>query len=354
MRSPLLSWSSRNLRSDQLMIIPQELRTFDPSFISDIRSGYFGLAGAAVELDGRSPFDVTPPTDLWSEALHGFAWLSDLKADGGTEARELARRSVNEWILAHGRGDGLPWRADVVARRLLSWLANSGFLLDSAERATYERVLDSLTFQLRRLSISYPRAVDGYPRLLSQIALMVGGLCLADLDDFVREQQAAFIDELDRQILADGGHISRNQQLLAEIVLELLPLKQCFIARSQQPPERLLVAIRRIVGMIRHMRLGDGSLARFNGVGATMPDRLATALAFDEWLDGPLHDRITPSRYPRLQRRGMIVIADGGSPPPGESGGDRAGRMPVVRDVLRRARRDRQLRLAGRRLRRPS
>ncbi len=47
-------------------------------------------------------------------------------------------------------------------------------------------------------------------------------------------------DQLDQQILPDGGHISRNPGAIIEVLLDLLPLKQAFSSRNMQPPAALL------------------------------------------------------------------------------------------------------------------
>ena len=123
--------------------------------------------------------------------------------------------------------------------------------------------------------------------------------------------------EFGRQILDCGGHVSRHPGVLVELMLDLLPLKQCFIARDLPPPPRLLQVMRRVAPMLRHMQLGDRGLARFNGMGATALDRLAAVMSYDVGLpEAP--DLSDASRYPRLARRATIVLMDGGTPPPGE------------------------------------
>ena len=107
---------------------------------------------------------------------------------------------------------------------------------------------------------------------------------------------------------------SRNPWVLVELLLDLLPLKQCFIARGLKPDTALLGAIERMTPMLHRLRLGDGQLARFNGMGATERDALATVLAYDKGASEP-DAPISPSGYVRLQRGTTVVLVDAGTPP---------------------------------------
>ena len=125
--------------------------------------------------------------------------------------------------------------------------------------------------------------------------------------------QNILLEELDRQILPDGGHISRNNAILAGLLLDLLPLKQCFVARDLQTPQRLSLAINRMLPMIHYMRLGDGLLSRFNGAGTTSPDTLGTAMAYDDATTKPIEEA-SYSRYFRLTSGNVFLLMDGGGP----------------------------------------
>jgi uncharacterized heparinase superfamily protein len=130
------------------------------------------------------------------------------------------------------------------------------------------------------------------------------------------------MDELARQVLPDGGHISRDPSVLVDLMLDLLPLGQCFTARGRPVPPVLSQTMTRAFAMLRHMRMGDGSLARFNGVGIAAPAHLATVLAYDETTGeapGPLEAPHT--RYVRLALGRTILIADVGPAPPLEFAG---------------------------------
>ena len=96
-------------------------------------------------------------------------------------------------------------------------------------------------------------------------------------------------------------------------MLDLLPLRQCFAARARPLPPGLNAAMQRMLTMLRYLRLGDGRLARFNGMGVAAPAGLATVLAYDERPSHALRDAAS-SNYTRLERGGTILIFDTGAP----------------------------------------
>ena len=150
--------------------------------------------------------------------------------------------------------------------------------------------------------------------MVSLIALVLADLAVSGHDRQLKDAQAALIAELERQILDDGGHVSRNPSVLADLILDLLPLGQCFQARGFQAPEEIADVVKKALAFLRFMRLGDGMLARFNGVSTGSPAGLATVLGYS---GGELEavGAADASGYARLERGETIIIADIGSPP---------------------------------------
>ena len=60
---PVLRLSLIPLRTERLLIAPQELRTADGTRASEIYSGRFAFAGKVVVCDGRSVFEMEPPSE---------------------------------------------------------------------------------------------------------------------------------------------------------------------------------------------------------------------------------------------------------------------------------------------------
>ena len=303
-------------RIDRILIAPQDLRTSDPTAAGDIYSGYYAFAGKTVAAQGKSPFSLTPPSPAWAEALNSFGWLRDIRAADTALSRANARTLVDDWIASRGRPDSSEaWRTSVVTRRLMSWLSHSPLILDGADRNFYRRFMTSIRRQARYLW-RRSRAPDHQSgRLEAALALAAVALC-TDLGMRARRRVVRFlIKQIGREILADGGHISRNPQALIDLLADFLPLRHCFPTSDVPAPPELLQAIDRMMPLLRLFRHGDGTVALFNGMGATAPDTIATLLAYQDARAGGA-ETAGPSGYRRLQADETILIMDVGRPPP--------------------------------------
>ena len=203
----------------------------------------------------------------------------------------------------------------MVARRVLAWITQSPLILEDADRAFYRRFLRSLVRQVRRLRAHFLDAPDGYPRLLVAIAVIEAALSMDGQARLVRQATHRLELELNRQVLPDGGHASRNPAVVLELLTDLLPLKQAYTARGTNPPQALLGAIDRMMPMLRFFRHADGAFAQFNGMGVTPADQLATVLAHDDARGQPVQNA-SHSGYQRIDAGGVVLLMDTGGPPP--------------------------------------
>ncbi|MGH6770760.1 MAG: heparinase II/III family protein [Xanthobacteraceae bacterium] len=300
---------------DRLVVAPQDLRTSDATRATEIYSGRFAFGGKVVVCDARSPFETTPPSEDWSAALHGFGWLRHLRAADSGITRANARALVDEWIALRGANNPVAWRSEVMARRIVSWISQATLVLDDSDVRFYRRFIRSLSRQVRQLRHTAADARDGVPRCQAAIALTFASLCMANQARHLKAATRRLSDELDRQILPDGGHISRNPGALLDLLVDLLPLRQLFASRNTPPPPSLLNAIDRMMPMLRFFRHGDGSFALFNGMGPTRMDLLSTVLAYDDARGTPVSNA-SHTGYQRLEAGGAVIIMDTGRPPP--------------------------------------
>ena len=194
-----------------LLLAPPDLRPQDPCFAEEVESGSFGLCGQTVDLDGASPFTVRPPSQAWARELHAFGWLRHFSA-GWTPAQRGNGAAAG---CANGSPAGAAtpaeaWAPEVVGRRIVAWLSHASLILDGAERRPYRAILLSLEDQVTYLSASWRNAPHGQPRLQALIGLTQAALCIAGHERRLAAVEPHLADEIERQFLADGGHISRN------------------------------------------------------------------------------------------------------------------------------------------------
>ncbi len=311
-------WRTR--QPERLLIAPQDIRTGDPTIAADIYAGYYAFGGKIVNAHGRSPFSLDSPSPEWARVLHGFSWLRHLRSADTALARSNARALVKEFITLAGKSRAHPaWEPGVVARRTLSWLSQSPMLLEGVEYDDYRCFIRVLTRGFWLLRRQASDGLAGEMRLTAAIAMTSFALCAQGGAPLLKRSVAALNEQLRKQILPDGVPIGRNPQTLVDLLFDLLPLRQAFAARGQAPPPELLNAIDRMTPALRMFRHGDGSLALFNGMGVTAPDRIAIALSYEDTRGQPMLNA-RHSGYQRLAAgdpdAGALVLVDTGLPAP--------------------------------------
>lgn len=319
---PIARWRFSGLAPDRVLIAPPDLRMADAHVAQEFYSGRYALSGKTVDTGGQSPFQIMPPSEEWEAALHNFRWLRHMREAGTGLAAAHARSLVSDWIRLHGRTiEGPTWDADTVAKRTIAWLQHSGTLLRECDLGFYRAFLRSLAFQLRYLRTVAKGLDEGEPRLRARIALVFAALSLPVSATRLSQATRNLGRELDRQILPDGIHISRNPESVLELLTDLLPLRQTYANQSETPPAALVAAIERLLPALRFFRHADGSLARFNGAGFAMQERIAAVLRYDESAGAPLSSA-PHGGYQRLATGSVCLIADTGKPPPGGASQD--------------------------------
>lgn len=305
----------RRLRLTRFLFAPPDLRTTDPSLAADIYAGQFVFAGRIVDTKGRSPFDVEPPSANWAETLYGFGWLRHLQAANSSLARENARSLVADFMARARTLPPLALKPSVIARRMMALLAQSPLVLEGADHDFYENYLQTVRQDARRLRDARHLSDDPLVRLNAAIALCALGLCVEGAERLEQRFGQELANELDDQILSDGGHVSRNPRVLIDLLLDVLPLRSTYAARGLDAPRSLVSAIDRIVPHLKMLRHPDGSIALFNGMGASQVDALATIFASHD-SGGRAATEAPYSGYQRLEAGASVAVVETGPPPP--------------------------------------
>ncbi|HHN66824.1 MAG TPA: heparinase, partial [Thermopetrobacter sp.] len=198
--------------------------------------------------------------------------------------------------------------------RVINWITLAPALLEGAPGRFAGLFHLALAQQVRRLLAFSTRRLTPAARLRVLLALGYATTALQGLDHLRGQTLAALAEELQRQILPDGGHVSRSPAVLLDMVAALIPLRAALTEARLEIPPRLNAALERAVSGLRFFLHGDGGLALFHGTAdpaaALAQETLAAADGGNKTLLHAPH-----SGYARLARGIGVVIADAGAPP---------------------------------------
>ena len=301
--------------------IPERLRTTPPHTwpgdpaaaipFLDTPSLLPGITKALDDLPWHGLRDHDPKAEMY----HRFSWLTDLHAVGTEAARKRSQTLLASWMFDQGHWQPLSWRPDILGERLSQWFIYHDFLttdLDDKVRARFRELMIRQAQHLRRVVGAPPRD----DRLLSAVkGLIYCGICLPDFESVLPIGLSRLERIIEKQILPDGGHVSRNPSLMLRLLRLFIELRALLVTGQIETPESLQGAIDRMGPILRCLRLGDGSLALFNGgteetndsINLTFMQSGAKAKAI---INAP------HSGYQRLAARRTVMLLDTGAPPP--------------------------------------
>lgn len=277
--------------------------------------GRYRFAGELLLSPHQTPWSLVGAKPEWFEALHDFHWLRHFTAADGDAARRQARALLDGWLKRYGRFDARWWRADLAGRRIAGWVGHLGLLLDGADIALREAMLESLMRQLRYIARVFPAVDPGPARIDAVVGLSLGLLALGHWGRPLAKALRRLDETLGSLILADGGIATRNPTDHLHVLEMLVRMRGALLAAGQVPSVPLTRAIDRLTPAVRFFRLGDGRLATFHG------SRPGRAGPIDDLLALAAPRGKAPARLPhigfeRMEGRKFVLLFDVGTPPP--------------------------------------
>jgi uncharacterized heparinase superfamily protein len=278
-----------------------------------ILSGEIVLAGQLV----KNPMPVWFPPEAgndWLAAWHGFSWVADLLSVGGG-ARDAVRALVQSWLTDNTGWHPIAWRTDVLANRIFTWIVHFDEIASrEADRLLRRAMLVSLGSQLRHLGRTAGWELAGPSRLRALKGLIGGLVAFGGSEKRLSRVLRAVERELPGQILADGGHRSRNPSVQLDVLRDLVDMRAALRGGHIEIPGALQEAIDRMAPMLRFFRHGDRKLALFNH--SIEEDGILVDLVLTRSeTKGRAPAQAPQTGFQRMQGGHSLVLVDAGRPP---------------------------------------
>ncbi|MEM8572449.1 MAG: heparinase II/III family protein [Pseudomonadota bacterium] len=276
-------------------------------------SGSWQALGYDLDLQERSIWTLALPDKRLDAMRHGFTWLEDLAALGNKSARELAQQWLLEWAHRYGRGRGPGWTPDRAGLRLQQWTAHSALLSRGLSEPEIERFWRAFAAQQRYLEKCWRQADPGLAQMNALAGLVWSGVVLPDAGHRIAMAELGKLAEA--YVDAEGEVSSRRPDDLGNALILLIWTARILENAGQSAPPAHLSAIIRGVPVLRPLRMGDGSFARFHGGSGGDSDQLDKALA--ELRIGAQQKPPLSMGFCRLTGGRNALVLDAAEPPKG-------------------------------------
>jgi uncharacterized heparinase superfamily protein len=268
-------------------------------------------AGLALIAGQRSMFENAPAASLRHAGTH----LRDLRAVGTDTARQMALRLINNWLHHHDSWNEDEWAPEILGERVASWIGFYEFYAPVASPDLIARLTTSLHRQWKHLVRTLSPTLTGVEGLQAIRGLVCGGLNFNDGEKALGLAADLLQRQISIEILADGGHISRNPSVHFHILRHVAYLRSVFKAAELEAPEAMRAAITTMPPVLKFFRQGDGGLALFNGSTEETPVMIEAVITQAESRGRSLR-RLPQTGYERVTAGRSLLIADTGKPPP--------------------------------------
>jgi uncharacterized heparinase superfamily protein len=268
---------------------------------------------------GHAPWGPPFPSLHFADRIHRFHWLRDV-ASCGPNGEARARLLVSGWVETFGKWDSFGWRLGPTADRIINWISAGPWLLNGMPGEARAAFLDSFGKQLRHLQASSIDENDPLVRFRIGVALALAGAAIEDNQKALEAGLQILDTECTTQILADGGHVSRSPEALAEALADIQAVEELILRLGLYAPAFLTRLQPRMAAMLSFFQSPDGGILPAHGGGDASNGLARAALS----PHGGLSSKFSFARlsgWQRVQAEELTVYVDAGEGPLRPHGG---------------------------------
>ncbi len=299
---------------------------------NDALKGKYKFLSIEVQFNNGIDWRYSSQSQLWRYHLNYCSVTMDFaRAFHVTHDRKYLDALCNHiqsWIEANAFMIGDPWSPYCASLRIVNWILSCSAVWDEflSDKPFQEMLLCSVLNHLNfiRSNLEYDVRCN---HLLENIkALIVGGVFLNVEglgSSYFKLGQRLLLQQLDEQILSDGGHCERSTMYHCIVLEDLLLIYEAYQCADIPVPSQLEDSIHRMIRFLYGMRMPSGQIPFLND---SVEDGALQPLALIEWADRVLGEigfqpqrtlHFPESGYMRAETpSGDVLLFDCGEPCP--------------------------------------
>lgn len=280
--------------------------------VEDLLQDRFTFLNVPYSLGQPARWDPPGMSQLWLYHHHYWEWAWTLVTHPDrVAAREAFARQVSSW-LDHARfGLWNAWAPYPTSLRTWVLLNVAGPL--GSDTPIADRLHSSLREHAGFVAHNLELDVGGN-HLIKNLKALVGVGVYFDDARALRKATDHLADQIERQILGDGGHFERSPSYHAQVLADLIDIDALLTSSGHEVPAGLPESISRMRRWIGALRMPDGDVPVMNDGERVGPRRLDT-LEPGSQPEGSL-TVLPESGYIVARTRRLWLVADAGEPCP--------------------------------------
>ena len=219
-----------------LQITPPILWPGSSRLGENIQHGTFTFMGKRIDMPEEINWYPPDACFFWISDLHSFGWLNHLREK---DDKITARRFLNLWLNSCDSYHKTSWHPTPLSRRIIAWITHAQWLLSDADDTFKTHFLESLSHQIHHLQHNLAWDAGDHDIIHNLKALIYAGLCLPGLQSFYLDALDILSEQLDSQILPDGGHSARSPLFHLNVLRDILDIHALILKAGQTPPLQL-------------------------------------------------------------------------------------------------------------------
>ncbi len=265
----------------------------------------FTFLNQTVVASGSIPWNDHQYAKLWLYHLNYFDFLN--VGFALPEERPLLKAALEimlDWCAHNTQGTEVGWEPYALSVRIINWLkflARHGRSLESMEeRGKIEIVLGTLGVQAARLEHRLEKDLLGNHFLKNIKALLFAGALLETSAStrWWAKGEKLLGDQLNEQILPDGGHVERSPMYHSQVLEDLIEIRRVVAAaeKSLACSDLLSQKIASMAQFLQGILHPDGDIPLFNDSvlgGARLPAELLTLAGASDPKENESESRVT-------------------------------------------------------------
>ena len=226
---------------------------------------------------GSIDWNDTNQSKLWLYNLHYFDFLQQADLD-----KHQSAEIIHQWITNNPAFDGNGWEPYPLSLRIVNWIKY--LQQDDFDDPRSQHMCESLYLQARSLRNQLEYHLLGNHLFKNAVALLYAG-CFFKSDEaseWYEKGKSILLDQLEEQVLTDGGHFERSPMYHALILEDILDCLNLVTANQSTEEETILTdqltsKAHSMLGFLDDIKHPDQSLPVFNDTAqgiASTPEQL--------------------------------------------------------------------------------